>query len=67
VLAILTAVPAAPLYGQTLQTETSNNERVYQRFADAPGAYYVCLEDGPRLKLSRSCRKGCEEAIEVSF
>jgi two-component system LytT family response regulator len=44
-----------------------NLDRVRALTTDAHGAYHVCLEDGPRLKLSRSYREGFEEAIGTSF
>jgi two-component system LytT family response regulator len=44
-----------------------NLDRVRSLTTDAHGAYHVCLEDGPRLKLSRSYREAFEEAIGTSF
>jgi two-component system LytT family response regulator len=44
-----------------------NLDRVRALDTDRHGAYHVCLEDGPRLKLSRSYRDAFEEAIGTSF
>jgi two-component system LytT family response regulator len=44
-----------------------NLDRVRSLTTDAHGAYHVCLEGGPRLKLSRSYREAFEEAIGTSF
>jgi two-component system LytT family response regulator len=44
-----------------------NLDRVRALDTDRHGAYYVCLEDGPRLKLSRSYREAFEDAIGTSF
>jgi two-component system LytT family response regulator len=44
-----------------------NLDRVRALDTDRHGAYYVCLDDGPRLKLSRSYREAFEEAIGTSF
>jgi two-component system LytT family response regulator len=44
-----------------------NLDRVRALTTDAHGAYLVCLDDGPRLKLSRSYREAFEDAIGTSF
>jgi two-component system LytT family response regulator len=44
-----------------------NLDQVRALDTDRHGAYYVCLDDGPRLKLSRSYREAFEEAIGTSF
>jgi two-component system LytT family response regulator len=44
-----------------------NLDRVEALTTDAHGSYHVCLEEGPRLKLSRSYRESFEEAIGASF
>jgi two-component system LytT family response regulator len=44
-----------------------NLDRVRALDTDRHGAYHVCLEDGPRLKLSRSYREAFEDAIGTSF
>jgi len=44
-----------------------NLDRVEALTTDTHGSYHVCLQDGPRLKLSRSYRESFEEAIGASF
>jgi two-component system LytT family response regulator len=44
-----------------------NLDRVRALTTDAHGAYHVCLDGGPRLKLSRSYREAFEQAIGTSF
>lgn len=41
-------------------------DRVRSLTTDAHGAYQVCLNDGPRVKLNRSYRQAFEEAIATS-
>jgi two-component system LytT family response regulator len=44
-----------------------NLDRVQALDTDRHGAYHVCLENGPRLKLSRSYREAFEDAIGTRF
>jgi two-component system LytT family response regulator len=44
-----------------------NLDRIEALTTDRHGSYHVCLEEGPRLKLSRSYRESFEEAIGASL